>query len=228
MSLSVLTKTRIVRYLHLSILLFSILLIVCISIEILKNNALYTDSPYFQIQFWICVWFLLCLFVELLVSHNRKKYFWSHFLFFLVSIPYLNLISFFQISVSDELNYIIRFVPLLRSGYAMAMVISFFTKSRISSLFVTYVSLLLAMVYFCSLMFYSLELKVNDSINSYGDALWWACMNVTTIGSNIIAVTSFGKMLSVMLGGIGMMLFPIFTVYLTNVIASKSKSEDDK
>ena len=45
----------------------------------------------------------------------------------------------------------------------------------------------------------------------YGGHLWmW-----TTVGSNIIAVTPTGRVLSVLLAALGMMMFPIFTVYVT-------------
>ena len=45
-----------------------------------------------------------------------------------------------------------------------------------------------------------------------------AAMDATTVGSNIIAVTPVGRILSVVLAAIGMMMFPIFTVYITNIL----------
>ena len=61
----------------------------------------------------------------------------------------------------------------------------------------------------------------------YGDALWWAFMDVTTVGSNIIAVTATGRVLSVLLAALGMMMFPIFTVYVTSLIQKKNKEKDE-
>ena len=78
--------------------------------------------------------------------------------------------------------------------------------------------MLLATVYFASLAFFVLEHKVNPLVTDYGDALWWAFMDVTTVGSNIIAMTTTGRVLSVLLAALGMMMFPIFTVYITNLI----------
>jgi hypothetical protein len=43
-------------------------------------------------------------------------------------------------------------------------------------------------------------------------------MNTTTVGSNIIAVTRLGQVMSVILAASGMMMFPIFTVYVTNLV----------
>ena len=81
----------------------------------------------------------------------------------------------------------------------------------------------LATVYFSSLAFFVLEHRVNPLVNGYGDALWWAFMDVTTVGSNIIAQTVTGRVLSVLLAALGMMMFPIFTVYITNLIQQSNK-----
>ena len=48
-----------------------------------------------------------------------------------------------------------------------------------------------------------LEHRVNPLVNDYGDALWWAFMDVTTVGSNIIAQTVTGRVLSVLLAALG-------------------------
>ena len=43
-------------------------------------------------------------------------------------------------------------------------------------------------------------------------------MDATTVGCNITAVTTVGRILSVLLAALGMMMFPIFTVYVTNIL----------
>lgn len=43
-------------------------------------------------------------------------------------------------------------------------------------------------------------------------------MNVTTLGASIIPVTEIGKILTVVLGTVGMLMFPLFTVYVTNLV----------
>jgi hypothetical protein len=51
-------------------------------------------------------------------------------------------------------------------------------------------------------------------VDNFFSAIWWAFMDATTVGSNINATTSIGKILSVLLAAFGMMMFPIFTVYI--------------
>ena len=128
---------------------------------------------------------------------------------------------------SPEITYMLRFIPLVRGGYAMAIVVGWLTYNKASSLFVSYLTMLLATVYFASLAFFVMEHKVNPLVTGYGDALWWAFMDVTTVGSNIIAVTATGRVLSVLLAALGMMMFPIFTVYVTSLIQKKNKEKDE-
>lgn len=86
--------------------------------------------------------------------------------------------------------------------------------------------MLLATIYILSLVFFVAELKVNPLVKDYADALWWAFMDATTVGSNIIAVTFIGKVLSVVLAALGMMMFPIFTVYITSIIERRNKEKE--
>jgi voltage-gated potassium channel len=48
-------------------------------------------------------------------------------------------------------------------------------------------------------------------------------MNVTTVGAAIFPVTAIGKVLAVLLPSLGMMFFPIFTIYVTNLYTTKKK-----
>ncbi len=52
-------------------------------------------------------------------------------------------------------------------------------------------------------------------------------MTVTTLGSNIIPVTSAGKVITTILAATGMTVFPIFTVYITSIISRLSQSEKE-
>lgn len=72
-----------------------------------------------------------------------------------------------------------------------------------------------------------MEHGTNPLVTGYGDALWWAFMDVTTVGSNIIAVTATGRVLSVLLAALGMMMFPIFTVYVTSLVERRNKEKQD-
>lgn len=162
--------------------------------------------------------FLFDFVLEFFLSKDKLRYLRTHFIFLLVAIPYQNIIEYYHIITSPELSYFLRFVPLVRGGYALAIVVGWLSYNKASGLFVSYLTMLLATVYFSSLIFFVLEHKVNPLVANYGDALWWAFMDVTTVGSNISAITVTGRVLSVVLAALGMMMFPIFTVYVTSLV----------
>lgn len=223
----VLHKKGIYGFLHVLILILSLFLVISISIDTFKGISFYTKSVYMEVQLWICILFLFDFVLEFALSKDKMYYFATHFIFLLVAIPYQNIISYMGWTFSPETTYMIRFIPLVRGGYALAIVVGWLTYNRASGLFVSYLTMLLATVYFASLMFYVVENKVNPNVSDYGDSIWWAFMDVTTIGSNVIAVTPLGRVLSVVLAALGMMMFPIFTVYITSVIARRNKEKDE-
>jgi hypothetical protein len=90
------------------------------------------------------------------------------------------------------------------------------TSNKLSSVLFSYLTITVSVIYFSSLIFLEREQPVNNMVPNYGAALWWAWMDATTIGSNIYPVTVVGKILGVILAGMGMMMFPLFTVYITS------------
>ena len=66
---------------------------------------------------------------------------------------------------------------------------------------------------------------VNDKLHGFGNALWWAWMNVTTVGAEIFAVTAIGKVITILLPTLGMMMFPIFTTYILQEYTHKKESD---
>lgn len=216
------TRDIVTSVLRIIVLVLSVFLVVSISVDTFKNVAFYRAPHFLRVQFWICVVFLVDFFVELILSERKWHYLWTHFLFLLVSIPYLPIIDYFGWKFTPQVTYLIQYIPLIRGGYAMALVVGWFTSNKATSLFWTYLITLFSTVYFASLVFFVFEHALNPLVTGYKDALWWALMDVTTVGSNIIAVTPVGRILSVLLAALGMMMFPIFTVYVTTLIKSHS------
>lgn len=211
-------KKGIYFLLHVIVLVLSIYLIWTISYDTFKGISEFQRPRFIRIEFWICVVFILDFFVELFLSQRKWHYFLTHFLFLIVSIPYGALIQHYGWNFGPETAYLVRYIPLIRGGYALAIVVGWFTYNKATGLFVTYVVTLVATVYFSSLAFYVFEHGVNSGVHDYNDALWWAAMDVTTIGCNIEAVTPVGRILSVLLALFGIMMFPVFTVYVTSLI----------
>lgn len=212
------TRKVVYDVLHISVLLLSVFLVVSISVDTFHDVAFYRQPRFMKVQFWVCVFFLSDFFIELLMDRRKLHYMLTRAVFFFVSIPYASIIGYFGIQLSPEIDYLLRFVPLVRGGYALAIVVGWFTANRAAGMLVTYILTLLASVYFASMVFYVVEHEVNAAVINYTDALWWACMEMTTTGSSIYAVTPVGRFLGFGMSCLGMMMLPMFTVYVTSLI----------
>lgn len=205
------------------ILALSAALIVWISLDTFRKIDFLQNSAYMRFQLWVCLFFVLDFFVELFYAENKWRMFRHRFLFLLLSIPYLNIISLCNIELGPEAIYFVRFIPLARGALAMAIVISYLSSNAVTSLFMSYMVIMILVAYFCSLIFYQCEHSVNPEVNTYWTALWWSAMNMSTVGCNISPVTVSGKIVAVVLPISGMVIFPLFTVYLTNYVTNAMK-----
>ena len=200
------------------ILVLSALLIVLISIDTFRDIPFLENHSYMEFQFWVCIVFLLDFFIELWLATDKWSYCKRRFLFFLLSIPYLNIVNYYDIQLTASELYWVRFIPLARGTLAISIVVGYLSTNKVSSLFGSYITILVASVYFGSLIFFNQEHGINPQITGYGPALWWACMDATTIGCDIQPVTVVGKIISAVLAAMGVMIFPLFTVYITTLV----------
>lgn len=174
-------------------------------------------------QFWVCVVFVLDFFIELVFAPDKWGYVRRRFLFLLISIPYLNIVTYLNISLTPEELYFVRFIPLVRGALALSIVFGYFSSNAITSFFMSYIVIIIMLVYFCSLIFYQCEQAVNPQVDTYWTALWWAAMNMSTVGCYINAMTVEGRVIAVVLPVAGMIIFPLFTVYLTDFVKRHSR-----
>lgn len=209
--------------LHMIILVLSVYLVYLISRDTFDNIPFYEYSKFQKTQTWICIVFMIDIVIEFFLSKKKWHFAYSHFLFFLICIPYTAIIYHYGWQLPQEVQYLLRYIPLIRSGYILAVVVGWFSYSRATGLFFSYLIILLSTVYFASMTFYLFEHGPNPLVKNFRDAIWWAAMDVTTVGSNIEAVTTVGRVLSVMLAALGMMMFPIFTVYITNIVTNHNR-----
>ena len=209
---------NIVRALDILVLLGSILIITIISFEMLNGIAHYKIRSFMQIQFWICIVFLLDILVRFIAAENKPRFILRNLIFLIVSIPWLNLTEAADIHLSGTAYYLIKGMPLLRGAYSTGIIIGWVAKTRIATLFTAYIVTILLFTYFSAVVMFLTEHDTNPEIKNFWTAVCWACMNVTTVGSPVIAMKVPGQILAILLPAGGMMLFAIFTAYITNII----------
>lgn len=208
------------------IIVLSILLIVFISADTFNGVNFLENSEYMTFQFWVCVVFMIDFFIELAIADDRWHYLRTHFLFLILSIPYLNLVDILDIRLSGEALFFVRFIPLARGVMAMTIVVGAFSRNKLTSFLASYIVTLAAFIYLGSLIFYYCESGANPEVTDFGLALWWACMNATTLGCNIYPVTIPGELIGCLISVCGIIMFPLFTVYITSLIRQYRKSQE--
>ena len=204
--------------LHLSAFVLSLLLVISISIDTFAGTPFYNDTNYLDLQFWICILLIILFSIEVYNAEHSWQYFGNHFLFLLLIIPYLTLFDWFDVTLSSEMEFLFRFIPLIRGYIAFTIIAYGLLRDLTAGLLITYIVILFSFIYYSSLIFYVLEANVNPMVHNFWDCLWYSCMTATTAGCSIQAVTTAGKVISVLLSLSGMMLLPVFTVYLTDII----------
>lgn len=212
-------RSRLLTVLHLMVLGAAVALVAYITYDTMINVSFVTNPRYLKVQFWICMFFLLEILLEGILATDKWRFLRHNFMFILVCVPYISIIRHFDIPISGEAAYLLRFVPMIRAAFVMAMMWGIMQKNWITSMFGGYIIMLVATLYFLSLMFYVEETPVNPGVYSYWQSLWYSIMQMTTCGSSVSPVTSTGKVIGVVLSAEGLILFPVFTVYLTKAFA---------
>ncbi|MGE4337121.1 MAG: ion channel [Pigmentiphaga sp.] len=213
----------VVRLLNVVGVLLSVVLIISLTIETFSKPSVAEKALYLEIQFLICIYFLIDFLILFCISRNKKAFLSRHFIMIFVAIPYLNILESFPISLSENAMYLIRFIPIARGGVALVVLVNMVVKKSVTTMFISYIIIFFSMIYFQTLIFYVFESGVNPQMTSYSDAVWWAAMTVTTLGSSILPVTTIGKASATTLAVVGMTTFPIFTVYVTSLVQGFSK-----
>lgn len=205
---------------HWMVLVLSVLLIVFISYDTFKDIPFLQNRAYMSFQLMVCLTFIADFFLELALTPfgERRRYLRGRWIYLFLSIPYLNIVDGLDLKLDESALYFIRFIPLARGALALVIVLGYISANRITGIFVSYLSIILLSTYFAALIFYEREMPVNPHVTDYWEAFLWCSLQTTTLGSAIAPVTVVGKIISVILSFMGIMMYPLFTVYLSSLI----------
>lgn len=212
------SSTNLSRLLDGLAIIASMLLLFSLSLDIVHRKT-YTLSPTVEeLQLVVCMIFIVDYIVQTMMARNPSRYFWRNIILLLVSLPYLNLCEWGGVDLPKGLYIFLKCLPMVRGCVGIYQLIKYITPTRVSAIMWSYIALIVLVTYLSSLVFYAYEEVVNHSVDGFGTALWWAGLNVTTVGAPLFAVTPIGKILTVLLPGLGMILFPLLTVYVTHLV----------
>ncbi len=201
-----------------------IILLIAVSWEIIAGDNRHFSPVYLYIQLAVCLVFLVDFFVRWTADDRKGRFFVRNLLVLLLSIPYLNLVDWSGTPISRDWGMLLGLMPLLRAFLAMYVIVQWLVADKVRKLFAAYIFTVVVFTYISALIFYDYEVLVNPKLHGFGNALWWAWMNVTTVGAAIFPVTAIGKIFCVLLPSLGMMFFPIFTTYVLQEYAPQKRS----
>lgn len=194
----------------------SILLLGAMSVEVTQGSRVHFSEWYRDLQLSLCVVFLITALFRLSIKELRRRHWVRDTLYLLASIPYINILHWADWSLPAHVMRIIAFAPVAVSIMAAAIIIEWLIQGRKRRLMAAYVLTVMLFTYIAALIFYDYEIEVNVALHGFGDALWWSWMNVTTVGASFPPVTPIGKVVCVALPIVGMLFFPILTVYISD------------
>jgi voltage-gated potassium channel len=205
-------------------LVASILLLASLSAEIIyaKELARFSEG-YSWAMFGVCIIFIVDFFALMVHAPHPWRFLLKNGMVLLLSIPYHTILIWLNINVDHNGEMMLSSIVMLRAVMALYITLRWLIARRTTRLLWAYIATVVVCTYFSALFFYEYEAPVNSAVHGFGDALWWACMNMTTVGAEIFPVTAIGKVICVVLPIIGMAMFPVFTVYVTSLYTPRDK-----
>lgn len=201
----------------------SVLIVVSLSADIIMRKTYRLGPGVAELQLAVCIVFMMDFLVRTIYARRPQEYALGHLWMLLVSVPYLNLLHLLgpDYHIDKYLYIVLKALPMVRGMVGVYDVVRLAAPSRVAATLWSYVVIIVLLTYMCALLFFSAEEGVNPAVGDFGDALWWAGLNVTTVGANLFATTALGKVLTVVLPALGMVLFPLFTVYVTHIVTRR-------
>ncbi|MGB5990219.1 MAG: ion transporter [Marinifilaceae bacterium] len=195
------------------IMLLSLYVIAELSIEIISPFSYATQVILDWVDLGICMIFLLDFFYFLYYSDNKKQYFKRRWIDLLSSIPFGGILRAFR--VARVLRFL-KFIKLLRGVKGVLPIIRWLTANKLRSVLISYIAILIVLVFYASLAFYSIEKDANQNVNEFFDSIWWSFITLTSVGyGDIFPVTKAGKIIAMILTISGMGLFSLITAELS-------------
>ena len=116
--------TAIPKVTRILVVLASALLVAAISVDAFATDGdILLRGFYRSVQLPVCVVFLIGFFVDMYVSPKRARYFFSHLIILVLSIPYSAIVEAAGVKLGATASYVIHFVPTVRAVMALVVLV---------------------------------------------------------------------------------------------------------
>ena len=141
---------------------------------------------------------------------------------------WIDLIS--SIPTIDALRWgrLIRIIRILRAIRSAKVLLRYIMINRARGTVVSVSLAAFLTLTFASIAILNMEDEPNSNIKTAGDALWWACTTITTVGyGDHYPVTAQGRFIAVVLMVMGIATFGTLTAYLSRFFFEEEQKEEN-
>jgi len=173
-----------------------------------------------RIDFVVCILFLYDFFSRLIKAKEKVLFLKYNWIDFISSIPAIGILRV------GRIVRIIRVLRIVRSGRVFYRILN---KDNSLSTFGYIVILNIFFILLASISLYQLEHNINPDIKTFSDSVWWSVITTTTLGfvRDVEPLTAEGKVFSVILIGMGILLFGTFTGMVTDYFVGDEEIRKD-
>lgn len=198
--------------------LFIVLLVFTYAIFIFADPSKHpyiSDDMIKTFDYWLIAFFIIEFSVRLYKADNKKKFLKSNWFDIIAMIPFDHIFRF------ARFLRVVRLFRILESSRFIEQL----KKSK--QIKIPFLVVMLIIVWSSCGVFF-LEKGVNDSIQDFGDAVWWAIVTTTTVGyGDISPVTSGGRVIAGFLMMTGLFIIAVLTSFFSSHWTSYFESNDD-
>jgi voltage-gated potassium channel len=210
------------KYWDIFILILSLYVIIELAVELIHPFSEKTIGIINLIDLIICIIFLGDFFFFLWKAENKSRYLKKHWIDFISSIPFMSFLRTFRLVRA------IRIIRLLRGFKGIIQIFRLLGTNKLQNILISYILILILVMLYCSMAFYTFEQNVNPNVHNLFDAFWWAFITITTVGyGDIYPSTTEGRIVAMILSLGGMGLFSLVTAELSTILLKISQKQSD-
>ncbi len=209
---------------HALVLAGSAVLIAVVSMDALQSMSLEGNAGVQRLQTALCCLFLADIVLEIF----RKPWGWKNVVTaaggIVLCLPYTAILGHTGIHLPYACSFGLWLLPLVHAVTVLAQMFRSLRIGPATSMLGAYLALVALVLYFGALMFYILEYGINPEVHSLRSAIYWGVMALTTTGSQISEMTTGGQVLAIVMSATGLVLLPVFTIYISAAVQSHRKN----
>ena len=214
-------------------LFMAILAIIAVILAILDITETMTLSEHLYlaiIDFIILIIFWIDYIVRLILAKNKKQFFKENIFDLLAILPFSSLLRAFRFARLFrlvKLSKALKATRLLKFSLFFKRIERTFSQFFKTNAFGYMMLVTLFLIIFSSCTLYIFE--QGNSINNFGDALWFSLVTMTTVGyGDISPITNTGRIVSALLMIFGIGLIGFVTSTVTQFIIERQSSSNKK